>query len=46
MKILVVEDEKRMAQVLRKGLEEESHAVRVTSDGCEALKLAEDGSFD
>jgi DNA-binding response OmpR family regulator len=46
VKILVVEDEKRMAQVLRKGLEEESHAVRVTGDGCEALQLAEASSFD
>jgi DNA-binding response OmpR family regulator len=46
VKILVVEDEKRMAQVLRKGLEEESHAVRVTADGCEALQLAEASSFD
>jgi DNA-binding response OmpR family regulator len=46
VKILVVEDEKRMAQVLRKGLEEESHAVRVTGDGSEALELAEASSFD
>jgi DNA-binding response OmpR family regulator len=46
VKILVVEDEKRMAQVLRKGLEEETHAVRVTGDGLEALDLAEDPSFE
>jgi DNA-binding response OmpR family regulator len=41
VKILVVEDEKRMAQVLRKSLEEESHAVCVTGDGSEALQLAQ-----
>jgi DNA-binding response OmpR family regulator len=47
VKILVVEDEKRMAQVLRKSLEEESHAVSVTGDGSEALELAQqDGSFE
>lgn len=46
MKILVVEDEKRMAQVLRKGLEEENHAVRVTGDGCEAFELATNNTFD
>jgi DNA-binding response OmpR family regulator len=46
VKILVVEDEKRMAQVLRKGLEEESHAVRLTHDGGEALELAKTSSFD
>jgi DNA-binding response OmpR family regulator len=47
VKILVVEDEKRMAQVLRKSLEEESHAVCVTCDGSEALQLAQqDSSFE
>src|SRR5271166_2188088 len=46
LKILVVEDEKRMAQVLRKGLEEESHAVRVAGDGSAALELAENTTFD
>jgi len=33
MKILVVEDEKGMAQVLRRGLEEESHVVSLAHDG-------------
>jgi DNA-binding response OmpR family regulator len=46
MKILVVEDERRMAQVLRKGLEEENHAVRVAGHGSEALELAENSNFD
>jgi two-component system OmpR family response regulator len=35
-----------MAQVLRRGLEEESHAVRVAGDGSAALELAESSTFD
>src|ERR1700747_1244615 len=35
-----------MAQVLRKGLEEENHALRVTGDGSEALELATHNTFD
>jgi DNA-binding response OmpR family regulator len=46
VKILVVEDEQRMAQVLPKALEEENHAVSVTGNGSEALELAESSSFD
>lgn len=46
MKILVVEDEKGMAQILRRGLEEESHAVSLASDGRSALELAETNLFD
>lgn len=46
MKILVVEDEKRMAQVLLKALSEENHAVRLASDGPAALELAGSDNFD
>ena len=46
MKILVVEDEKGMAQVLRRGLEEDSHAVSLAHDGLSALSLARDTHFD
>jgi DNA-binding response OmpR family regulator len=46
MKILVVEDEKRMAQVLRRGLEEEGHSVRVALDGSRALESVGQDSFD
>jgi DNA-binding response OmpR family regulator len=46
MKILVVEDEKGMAQVLRRGLEEDNHAVSLAYDGLSALSLAEDNQFD
>jgi len=46
MKILVVEDEKGMAQVLRRGLEEDNHAVSLAYDGLSALSLAHDTQFD
>jgi DNA-binding response OmpR family regulator len=46
MKILVVEDEKGMAQVLRRGLEEESHVVSLAYDGLSAVSLARNAPFD
>ena len=46
MKILVVEDERGMAQVLRRGLEEDNHAVSLAYDGPSALSLAQDAQFD
>jgi len=46
MKILVVEDEKGMAQVLRRGLEEDNHSVSLAHDGLSALSLAEANQFD
>lgn len=46
MKILIVEDEKRMAQALRRGLEEEHYSVTTTGDGLSAMELAGNGRFD
>ena len=46
MYILVVEDERRLAQVVRKVLEEESHTVDVAYDGEDGLAMAMDGSHD
>lgn len=46
MYILVVEDERRLAQVVRRVLEEEGHTVDVVHDGEEALAMAMDGSHD
>jgi DNA-binding response OmpR family regulator len=46
MRILVVEDEPRMAELLRQGLTEEGHAIVVARDGREGLSLAESASFD
>jgi DNA-binding response OmpR family regulator len=46
MKLLVVEDEVRMADLLRKGLAEEGHAVTCAFDGAEGLSLATAYEFD
>ena len=46
MKLLVVEDETRMADLLRKGLSEEGHIVTCANDGAEGLALAIDYEFD
>jgi DNA-binding response OmpR family regulator len=46
MRILVVEDEMRMAELLRQGLDEEGHAVTLASTGPEGLSFARGHSFD
>jgi DNA-binding response OmpR family regulator len=46
MRLLVVEDEKRMADLLRKGLQEEGYAVTVAADGPIAVEMAEASQFD
>ena len=46
MYLLVAEDERRMVELLRKGLEEEGHAVVCATDGMEALELTHTHSFD
>ncbi len=46
MYILVVEDERRLAQVVRKVLGEEGHTVDVAHDGEDGLAMAMDGSHD
>jgi DNA-binding response OmpR family regulator len=40
MKLLVVEDEKRMSELLHKGLTEEGHTVASATDGRAGLELA------
>jgi two-component system, OmpR family, response regulator len=45
MRVLVVEDEARMARLLKRGLEEEGHAVDVAVDGPEGLWLATENSY-
>ena len=37
MRILIVEDERKVAGFIRQGLQEEGHAVELASDGAEAL---------
>lgn len=46
MRILVVEDEKRLAAGLRKGLEAEGFAVDVVSDGTDGLWMATEHPYD
>jgi len=46
MQVLVVEDERRMAELLRQGLEEEGHSVILALDGKEGLAMAESHAFD
>src|SRR5690242_20001915 len=46
MWVLVVEDERRMAELLKKGLEEEGHSVLVAHEGREALEMAQAQDFD
>jgi DNA-binding response OmpR family regulator len=44
--ILLVEDERRLAQVVRRVLEEEGHTADVSYDGKDGLAMAMDGSHD
>jgi len=46
MRILIVEDERQMAELLRKGLAEEGHAVVVAPTGPDGLARAREGGFD
>ncbi|HEY5186871.1 MAG TPA: response regulator transcription factor [Actinomycetes bacterium] len=45
MRVLVVEDEARMARLLKRGLEEEGHAVDVASDGADGLWMATENPY-
>ena len=42
MRILVVEDDRKVVSFIRKGLEEEGHAVEVAGDGAAAIERATD----
>jgi DNA-binding response OmpR family regulator len=46
MRILVVEDEPRLAQLLKRALEHDAHDVEITLDGLDGLRQAESGSFE
>lgn len=46
MRMLIVEDERRLAHVLRRVLQEQQYDVDVTYDGAEGLNLAADGRYD
>jgi heavy metal response regulator len=46
MRLLVVEDEKKVASFIKKGLEEEGYAVDLASDGDEGLWMALEEVYD
>jgi len=46
MRILVVEDEKKVASFIKKGLEDEAHEVDVTGNGPDAEYLAQMNPYD
>ncbi len=46
MKILVVEDEKKVASFIKRGLEEEQYEVETSFDGEDGLKKGLDGGYD
>src|SRR5690242_6913819 len=46
MRILIVEDEPRVASFLRKSLAEEGHAVDIAADGDTGLRLALASEYD
>ena len=46
MRFLVVEDETKMAALLRRGLEEEGYAVDIASTGTEGLWAATENPYD
>lgn len=45
-RILIVEDDRKMADLLRKGLEEEGHSAAVAYDGRRGLEMAQTSMFD
>lgn len=46
MKILVVEDEKKVASFIQRGLEEEGYEVDIAYDGEEGLKMGKEDGYD
>jgi DNA-binding response OmpR family regulator len=46
MRVLIVEDEKKMAELLKEGLEEENHLVSIAFDGRAGLEFATSSEFD
>jgi len=46
MKLLVIEDEKKVASFIKKGLEDGTYQVTLSYDGLDGLKKATSGEFD
>jgi len=45
MRVLVVEDEKKVASFIKRGLEEEGYEVDLAGDGAEGLALVQEGNY-
>lgn len=46
MKILIVEDEKKVASFIKRGFDDDNYQVTLSHDGADGLKLALSGEFD
>jgi two-component system OmpR family response regulator len=46
VRVLIVEDEPKMARILRRGLEDEGYAVDTSADGEDALHMATENEYD
>ena len=46
MKILIIEDEKKVANFIKRGLEDDNYQVTLCYDGADGLKRANSGEFD
>jgi two-component system OmpR family response regulator len=46
MRLLIVEDEIKLANVLRRGLEQEGYAVDAVADGSDAIWMASENDYD
>lgn len=46
MRVLIVEDDEKIASFIKKGLQEESYSVDVTENGYEAIYMIETSSYD
>jgi heavy metal response regulator len=46
MRILIIEDERKVAQFLKKGFQAESYSVDVAQDGAQGLELGLDDTYD
>ena len=46
MRVLIVEDDYKLARLVQQGLSEEGHDVTIARDGGEALAFAERSVFD
>ena len=46
MKVLVIEDEVRLARAIKEGLEQETYAVDLATNGDEGYQIASQSNYD